>query len=1021
MNHSLATCHLPLATATRLRSQRGIALLIVVSMLTVIGIIGVAFAFSMFLERQASRQFVSTVQARYLAESGVQHGWALLDEDRLGSRSDDLTEAWAKAPAGTDVAVDDAGAPDARWWLVNDASDRPVGRYAMKISDEAAKANLNAAQADPSLLGLGAMNLTTLLQEAGVHNAHEAALAIERYQYGDDGRPGLAQVDDDGDGAVDDAQEYQPLALRGDDRRIDNLEDLASIAGLDHEIITRLSQFMTVYSWDLNVGVSGKARVNVNTATAEELLVVLMEAGVEDPWQAAANMADYVDADLAMSRLSKNAVERWMTNQGPLGAWQWVDAPVGHYESRAVGGSPLSWSITAPAGTFRMLARGVSGSKIGDLTVAGTFKPSVDSGEFLGMFTFTGSETISVTVSDQEPSGTLCAFRGLVLVPEAPEPGQMIRGIEAVRLNELMAEPTMELKIPDAIFDSQGSDWACPVGQAACTNSGVGQARWMWTSPLLQPGRYYVVVFGAAVGQTVGEVRIDGNSKLLVHGQHHPSLTRVGSDGKFTLTIGKTDPEKTYYIQRAILSRQPDAEYIELINLSEREIHVGGWSIQGEATGGRQAVLPANAAIKPHGLLVAAVDLDDTQPGLENNGISAHDAWDIPDDANAVQLEFPNGGPTPEDDWLKTTVSGGHARLVLQNQGTTVEEVEYPLPLPATANFQSLEKGDPTALGDADGDGIDDLWYPSLTLYTPGQANDNAGLKDSGGAVHAPASEITARNRPLEGIGELAGLASGTAWQRFSSADLAKIVDRLTVDGIRLEAEGRLAGGQDAWAEKLDGTVVHTNAAQADVSGAWQWIGIQDGDYRLGLYGWPGEQLSIRWQRADQSFSEWSPPLLTDAQGRIAVGALTIGGNGTPPGTLTLEAVCASVSGICHLDYIRLDPRLIRIGPVNVNTVSLEVLRAMPGMTEALASRIVVGRPYGDQHQKSRGIGDLLAGDVLGSTEEDTLDTFRMLGHLLTTRSDMFEIISMGQAMEAGRAGAVQRVRTVIQRQENPQ
>jgi len=94
------------------------------------------------------------------------------------------------------------------------------------------------------------------------------------------------------------------------------------------------------------------------------------------------------------------------------------------------------------------------------------------------------------------------------------------------------------------------------------------------------------------------------------------------------------------------------------------------------------------------------------------------------------------------------------------------------------------------------------------------------------------------------------------------------------------------------------------------------------------------------------------------------------------------------------------------------------VLRAMPGMTNALASRIVAGRPYGDQHQKGRGIGDLLAGGVLGTTEEDQLDVFRKLGHLLTTRSDMFEVVSLGQAMEGDRTGATQRIRTVIQRQE---
>jgi hypothetical protein len=86
-------------------------------------------------------------------------------------------------------------------------------------------------------------------------------------------------------------------------------------------------------------------------------------------------------------------------------------------------------------------------------------------------------------------------------------------------------------------------------------------------------------------------------------------------------------------------------------------------------------------------------------------------------------------------------------------------------------------------------------------------------------------------------------------------------------------------------------------------------------------------------------------------------------------------------------------------------------------MTDQLASRIIAGRPFGDQDQKGRGIGDLLAGEVLGTTEEDRLDTFRQIGHLLTTRSDMFHITSLGQALDDEQVGATQRIQTVIQRQ----
>ena len=125
-----------------------------------------------------------------------------------------------------------------------------------------------------------------------------------------------------------------------------------------------------------------------------------------------------------------------------------------------------------------------------------------------------------------------------------------------------------------------------------------------------------------------------------------------------------------------------------------------------------------------------------------------------------------------------------------------------------------------------------------------------------------------------------------------------------------------------------------------------------------------------------------------------------------------------SVSGVCHLDAIGLDPRMIRIGQVNVNTAPLEVLRSLPDMTDALISRLIAGRPYGNQDDKGRGIGDLLIGDVLASDEEDKVDTFRRIAHLLTTRSDVFQIQSVGQSLdgESHRVRATQRVFTVVQR-----
>ena len=231
-----------------------------------------------------------------------------------------------------------------------------------------------------------------------------------------------------------------------------------------------------------------------------------------------------------------------------------------------------------------------------------------------------------------------------------------------------------------------------------------------------------------------------------------------------------------------------------------------------------------------------------------------------------------------------------------------------------------------------------------------------------------------------------------------------------------LETEGHLANGEAAWHETTDG-YEYSGAATPAPAAQWLWTGIPDGQYRLSLYGGSAEQLSVRWAQEDGSVTAWSPPLSTDAQGRIVIGQITIGMGGTPTNTLTLEATCASVSGVCHVNHGWLDPQLIRVGPVNINTAPREVLLALPGMTEAIADRLIAGRPYGDLEQKGRGIGDLLAGEVLGATEEDRLAIFRQLAHLVTTRSDVFQILSLGQEMHDGREGASQRIQTIIQRQ----
>ena len=53
---------------------------------------------------------------------------------------------------------------------------------------------------------------------------------------------------------------------------------------------------------------------------------------------------------------------------------------------------------------------------------------------------------------------------------------------------------------------------------------------------------------------------------------------------------------------------------------------------------------------------------------------------------------------------------------------------------------------------------------------------------------------------------------------------------------------------------------------------------------------------------------------------------------------------------------------------------------------------------------------------VFGTDEETKLTAFRRLAQLLTTRSEVFQILSVGQALDEDRVGATQRIRTIVQR-----
>ena len=1045
------------ARPTRRTKQRGLALLLVVSLLTIVAVITVSFVFAMRLETAAATNFRAATQAQYIAEAGINYAKALLRVDAQTTTVDDLTEPWSVLTGGTDVDSNDDGTPDARWYSLAVPAAPVEGRYAVLIQDEAGKLNLNAAglpNRSPLARSTGwspaELNVEATFREAGLANAHDVAVELLQFRYGPDGQPGVAGVDDnsnrtvlasdgidnDGDGivdepdeGVDEPDEFVAAQPYGDDHPLAALEEMRSVRGFDEATVRRLRDVVTIYSADRNVTQRGQPRLHLPTATPEELMQVCLEAGVANPWQQVVNIVDAMDDDLAMSRLTRIALRLSVPAGAPQGAWRWQGNA---YVNDQPGSAAAAWTWSSiPNGDYILVVYGAStGSLIGDVTIETLTQRNAEHGD---TFSATPDQRVHITngtlrvfVQHRGAAGTTASFSGVELIPTQATSGLQqvpVRGIEAVRMNEVMVKPVMTLAT--RADQSPGGDWAWSgTGHLNQTAKGgtVGQGQWTWTG--LPSGNYYLIVHTGGLATMVGDVSVNG--LVQPHMRDGERFTRAEtvtvSGGTLRLAIQNNEEAGACALVSIELSQQPDAEYVELVNLSDRAINIGGWSVNGPGITGWPAIIPLGTMLEPHRFIALAVDQRDAAPGLSGNGISLSDSWgNVP----SVQLQFTRS-VTPRDDLFKDNPTPGTDMIVLQDEASrVVDAVEYAAG--EVPSYVALEKGDPTVVRDANQNGMDDGWYPSTSPGggTPGAPNRNAGMIERVGLqeIEHTIEEITMDNHAPASVAQLGHVPSGEPWRTISLADIAKLADRLTINGHRLECDGHVvqAGGWQPLLRSAPLTTWFENRSYGDV-GIWRWSSadrLMNGTYLLKLYGQEQEALSCSWRLADGTWTEWTPSLQPDINGRVVVGQVEVGmgtARSTPARTLELRVRNDSSSGIAHLNWVSLTPQWLRPGVVNINTASRAVLMALPGMTASMADRLIAGRPYGNRDGKRRGIGDLLLSDALGASDQQRLEAFEPLANLITVRSNHFQLIATGQVLEHGRSVAEKRIRTVIER-----
>ena len=304
--------------------NRGIAIILVIGLLSLLMVIGISFLVLMRFQEKQSFNYLSLVRAKNIAKLGMEKAIVQLKADK--NAYDVETETWHTNFIGDEVDLDEDGEEDSRWFNLF-RKGKLIGRYVVLVKDEESKLNVNEAgnlskgfyvkeQAGNEGWKPDEIKLTVL---PGIDEG--LSKAIIEYKYGKDKLPGKAKEDDDkdndkltddgidndGDGdydegneGIDEADEFCARGPSGDDQPFVTIEDLKRVKGIGEKKFADVKNLITAYSYDKNINSKGDLRLNLNSASIEEIKSAVRKIGINEPDiynQIAVNIIDYRDRD----------------------------------------------------------------------------------------------------------------------------------------------------------------------------------------------------------------------------------------------------------------------------------------------------------------------------------------------------------------------------------------------------------------------------------------------------------------------------------------------------------------------------------------------------------------------------------------------------------------------------------------------------------------------------------------------------------------------------------------------------
>ena len=966
-------------------SQRGVIIIMALVVLVIASVLAVTFATSMRLEEKTAVAFKKQGKVSGIAQSGYEYAMTILRKDKAEEATrpyDALNEDWRAifSPAGDEenpeqnlVALDgidsngvlvDGVRYDARW--INLHSDPAVpnskllGRFAVLIVDEASKINLHAS-GDGTRQNQGwtpfEIDLTNLKNPntgASLFNATTAPRLIN-YRHGDETGedvntryPGNKESDDDKDNAH--------LVKDGIDNDGDgDIDEVNEGRDEPDEYVSRIPY-----------GSGDEADFALKTV--DELFKI---KGIGKTTMRMCKNFTTVDA--------QDREKYWDGS-----AWQ---DKINIHAVRSVDA------------LFNLIAAETSNANAARWTIN------------------------IIDYGDRDN------------VPTVKETGGVkYLGIEGLQINEVMArvhpdelawhKPALYLdnfvggdtwNDPDTFTDN--GNWKNDIWVAEGVNDGLTDTwTWDWDN-----GTYDIYIYrdSSCVGEDFDYDFQDGQTGTTNFGSNAyypvPNVTISTNEIKLTLTAVTTG-QKSRFDHIGIVAGQ----YVELVNLSSQPITIDKtWGIN---VGG-DIVLENNTAkiVSGTGTTYKFTWLEGdadtfTIPGSpgwpDYNYFIAADSRYALDYKHAYGADFKDGiwgsvgNEGNEPGYLgvigNLDINDGGCKNISLIREVNGENIVVDF-IPSESNasgFGTSYWHEDTSPPEEDKsferqEAIQDTSLWALTTENWGQGTP--GAKNS--VTDAPPVGPT-KDRPFPSPGFIMDVYTGMdSSTKITHTDVRDFIQSLTTTYQRLEVEN--SDSPPSWPTDtgMDGTTRYLSDGTTSATLTWGTgdspkLHIPDGSYNLFIAGGIGGKFEC----PDDTARAMRP------DGLAYCGTAIIGG-----GTLIVN-VFGDGSNLYSLDYILLIPNKDSpsvIGKININTASEQVLNALPPADFATGGHIIGHRNGVDNKDGTaddnpfKNIGEYLDITGYGAGGNALLvEAYQKQANLITVRSDIFEIIVLGQAIE---------------------